>query len=93
MSEQIRAHLTIKGRVQGVCFRMETMQAARGCNVNGWVRNLPDGSVEAVLEGPADAVNRTIEWCRHGPPMSRVDDVRVAWEDYQGEFKNFAITY
>ena len=93
MSDHIRAHLIITGRVQGVCFRMETMQAAQRHNTNGWVRNLPDRSVEALLEGPAEAVNQTIEWCRHGPPHSRVENVQVQWEDYQGEFNRFSITY
>lgn len=93
MTEQVRAHLIISGRVQGVCFRMETQDAAQRHNVNGWVRNLPNGSVEAVLEGPDVAVNQTIEWCRQGPPLSRVYDVKVDWEDYQGEFDRFSITY
>jgi len=93
MTEQVRAHLIISGRVQGVCFRMETRDAAQRHNVSGWVRNLPNGSVEAVLEGPGEAVNQTIEWCRQGPPLSRVYDVKVDWEDYQGEFDRFSITY
>ena len=93
MASHVRAHLIISGRVQGVFFRVETMEAAQRHKVNGWVRNLPDGRVEAVLEGPAEAVNQTIEWCKHGPPRSRVDDVRVQWEDYQGEFESFSIAY
>ena len=81
------------GRVQGVCFRMETERAARNFNVFGWVRNRPDGTVEAVFEGDRTEVDRMLAWCRLGPPLSRVDHVDVRWEGYSGKFTGFDITY
>jgi acylphosphatase len=91
MSSFTRAHLIISGRVQGVFFRVETQYAAQNLGVNGWVRNLPDGTVEALFEGAADAVEAMIEWCRKGPPRSRVDDVNIHWEAYQGDKLDFSI--
>jgi acylphosphatase len=71
--------------VQGVFFRGETQDRARTRGLGGWVRNLQDGSVEAVFEGPRDAVERMIDWCEQGPRGARVDRVRVRWEDPLGE--------
>jgi acylphosphatase len=87
-----RARVLIEGRVQGVAFRWETQRAAAKHQVRGWVRNLPDGSVEAVFEGPRPQVDAILDWCRRGPAISRVDAVDVEWEDYQGEFEGFEIT-
>lgn len=67
--------LTIKGRVQGVFFRIETQKTARGLNLTGYVKNLPDGSVEAFFQGDNDRVQKMLEWCQTGPPGSRVDHV------------------
>ena len=61
--------------------------------VSGWVRNRPEGTVEAVFEGASAAVEKVIEWCHLGSPMSQVADVAVAWEDFSGEYENFRITY
>lgn len=93
MPNQVRAHAIISGRVQGVFFRAETQRAATGHKVTGWVRNLPDKSVEAVLEGEQAAVESVLEWCRQGPPYARVDNVVVRWEAYTGAFKGFEIAY
>jgi len=93
MDKLVRAHVIITGRVQGVCFRMETQRAARSKGVNGWVRNKRDGSVEAVFEGDESDVKAALNWCRQGPPISRVDDVKVSWQDYVGEFSGFEMTY
>ncbi len=93
MEANVRARLLISGRVQGVAFRWETLQAARRCQVSGWVRNLPDGRVEAVAEGPCQQVKDLIDWCRQGPPIARVDSLDIQWEDYAGEFQAFDITY
>jgi len=92
MMNQVRAHLWITGRVQGVCFRFETQRAALQFHVSGWVRNLSDGRVEALVEGPEDDVAKTIAWCHQGPPGSRVDDVQIHWESYQGDLSGFTIT-
>ena len=92
MDENIQAHVIIRGRVQGVFFRVETRKAARGYGVAGWVRNLPDGSVEAVFEGTRQQVEQVLEWCRKGPPLGRVDKIDVKWKSAAGEFNDFNIT-
>lgn len=81
----------IKGRVQGVCFRMETRHAAGQIGVTGWVRNRRDGSVEAVFEGPDKKVEEMLAWVRIGPPLARVDDVAVRDSDDQDSYADFVI--
>jgi acylphosphatase len=88
-----RAHVWIAGRVQGVFFRAYTRDAAQLIGVAGWVRNLHDGRVEAVFEGEADKVEKMIEWCREGSPMSRVDRVEVIEEVYTGDFDRLAVAH
>ena len=84
-----RAHVFVSGRVQGVFFRQKTKQQAEGIVVNGWVRNLPDGRVEAVFEGEEEAVKALVEYCRHGPSSAKVENVEVNYEKYLGEFSDF----
>lgn len=86
-----RALVRISGRVQGVSFRYFTQQTARSLGVAGWVRNLADGDVEALFEGAQDAVRQAIEACRQGPPAARVDEVRISWEEYRGDFSSFEV--
>ena len=74
-----RAHVVVRGRVQGVWYRGSMQAEARRLGVAGWVRNLPDGSVAAEIEGERTAVDALIAWARQGPPGARVDDVRVQW--------------
>jgi len=93
MEDNVRARLLIAGRVQGVAFRWETQRAAQERSVTGWVRNLPDGRVEAVVEGSRVNVNDLVDWCRKGPPVARVDSLDIQWEDYAGEFQGFDIAY
>ena len=88
-----RARILISGRVQGVWFRVYTRKAADAIGVTGWVRNLPDRRVEALVEGEEEKVEAMINWCHQGSPSSRVDSVDVAKEDYTGEFDSFSITY
>ena len=88
-----RVHVYISGLVQGVAFRWFVRRMARELGVKGWVRNLPDGRVEAVFEGDERAVERMVELCRVGPPAARVDKVRVQSEEYRGEFDDFKIIY
>ncbi len=76
----IRRRAVVHGRVQGVWFRETTRLAADRTGVAGWVRNRPDGAVEAVFEGPADAVERMLDVCRTGPPGARVDRIDVVEE-------------
>lgn len=89
--EATRVHLRIEGRVQGVFFRDSTRQRAQALGVAGWVRNLPDGAVEAVAEGPADAVDALVRWCHEGPPAARVTAVRPRWQEPTGELSRFEV--
>lgn len=84
-----RAHVFVSGRVQGVFFRQTTKHQAENHDVNGWVRNLSDGRVEAVFEGEEAAVKLLIEYCRHGPSRAKVENVELKWEDPVGEFTSF----
>jgi acylphosphatase len=94
MEGRVRANAIIRGRVQGVWFRKETRDAVRRFGgISGWVRNRRDGSVEAVFEGDSDRVSKILDWCRKGPPMAVVDDVKVNWQQPTGEFDGFTITY
>lgn len=78
--EIVQAHVWVSGRVQGVFFRASTREEAMRRGVVGWVRNLPDGRVEAVFRGRREAVDACLAWCREGPPGARVDRLEVKWE-------------
>jgi len=80
----VRYRVLIWGRVQGVFFRDTCRRMAERHGVSGWVRNLPDGSVEAVFEGHAGEVRRLVEWSRHGPRSAEVQEIRVRAESPQG---------
>jgi acylphosphatase len=85
MGEQpVRRRVRVEGRVQGVWFRGATQAQARALGLAGWVRNRPDGSVEAVFEGPSAAVERVLAFCRRGPPAAQVERVEVADEPPEG---------
>ncbi len=88
-----RAHVYVSGRVQGVFFRYETKERADELGVTGWVKNLPDGRVEAIFEGEKDKVEKMVNFCRVGPPGAKVTKVEVSWGDYKGEFQSFSIIY
>jgi acylphosphatase len=88
-----RAHVFVNGRVQGVFFRSQTKHNADRHNVTGWVRNLPDGRLEAVFEGEKETVQTLTEFCKHGPSGARVTNVELTWETYTGEFDRFKIKY
>jgi acylphosphatase len=90
---KVRAHVYVSGRVQGVFFRSEARREANRHNVTGWVRNLPDGRVEAVFEGEKENVERIIEFCGKGPHGATVTKTDVSQESYTGEFKGFTITW
>ena len=90
---QRRAHVLISGRVQGVSFRWYTLNMAQHLGLTGWVRNLPDGRVEAVFEGLDEAVRQAVAWCHHGERPARVEDVEVTYGAATGEFKSFRVTY
>jgi acylphosphatase len=82
--QRVRQHVIISGYVQGVWFRETMRRTAERRGIAGWVRNTHRGTVEAVFEGPADAVDRMVEWCRLGPPDARVADVAARSEPPEG---------
>jgi len=86
-----RKHCFFSGKVQGVFFRANTRDKAREKSVKGWVKNLKDGRVEAVFEGPEEKVADVIEFCRKNQPHARVDDVEIEEEEPTGEFESFRI--
>lgn len=89
MSE--RVHVWVSGLVQGVGFRYSAARQARALGLTGWVRNLPDGRVEAEFEGGPNAVDQMVEWCREGPAFSRVSDVQVHRETGEERHSAFQI--
>jgi acylphosphatase len=93
MNENVRAHIVVSGRVQGVFFRAETQEKAQQLGVTGWVKNCPDDQVEAVFEGKKAKVEELVEWAQKGPSGAIVNDLDLSWEGYQGEFTNFEIRY
>jgi acylphosphatase len=80
----VRRRVVVSGRVQGVFFRDSVRRLAVQHGVAGWVRNRPDGAVEAVFEGQADAVERLVDFMGHGPPSAHVQDVETAEEEPRG---------
>ena len=89
----VRVHLYISGRVQGVFYRRNAMQEAKGLGLTGWVRNLPDRRVEAVAEGAEGDVEDFIRWCQKGPPLAIVRGVEIHREPATGWFKTFEVRY
>lgn len=82
MSTTVASHLAITGLVQGVCYRASLQAEAQRLGLDGWVRNRRDGSVEAAVQGPEEAVRKLAEWARRGPPAARVDGVEIApWNE------------
>ena len=90
---KVRAHVFVSGSVQGVFFRQTTKQQAQSLGVNGWVKNLPDGRVEAVFEGEENAIKELVDFSRKGPRGALVTDFCVDWETFADEFDDFEIVY
>jgi acylphosphatase len=90
MGERARVHLLVSGLVQGVAFRQYTVDEARQLGLAGWVRNLPDGRVEAEAEGERAALEGLVRFCRRGPPAARVDAVDVEWGPHRGDLGPFS---
>lgn len=88
-----RMHVYISGKVQGVFFRAATQSAAMDLNLTGWVKNTPDGRVEAVFEGKDEKVDKMLAWCHIGPSAARVENVTIEEEPYTGEFRDFSVKY
>jgi len=93
MSDKVSAHLIVRGRVQGVFFRAFTREVAVSLGLRGWVRNLPDGTVEALFEGDRKDIEQAVARCYEGPPASHVTDIDIEWGAYRGEFESFTIKY
>ena len=91
--KQQRVHVLVSGKVQGVFFRQALKVIARKNNVLGWVRNLTDKRVEAILEGDSKSVNMVIEWTRIGPANSRVDNIEVSNQEFKNEFSTVEVLY
>ena len=88
---KVRAHVLVSGKVQGVFFRQKKQRQAQSFGVTGWVRNLPDGRVEAVFEGEEEAVKALVDYCLRGPSFAIVENVNVTYENYNGEFSSFQV--
>jgi acylphosphatase len=87
--EEKRVKVKISGRVQGVFFRLGTVKKARELNLAGWVRNVPDGTVEILAEGEKEALLELLDWCKKGPRLAQVEEVEPRWEKASGKFSQF----
>jgi acylphosphatase len=86
-----RAHVYVSGQVQGVFFRDSARQKAGELGLAGWVKNLPDGRVEVLVEGPPEKVREMIRWCQEGPPHATVEDVDTEIEESDDELDGFEV--
>jgi acylphosphatase len=86
-----RAHVYVSGRVQGVFFRDSAREKAQQLGLNGWVKNLPDGRVEALFEGPSERVRQMVRWCEQGPSRAEVEDVETEFEASEGDLMSFEV--
>ena len=89
----IAKHILVKGKVQGVFFRKNTKQVAEALNIAGWIRNTEHGNVEIFAQANKDAIEKLIEWCRHGPPKADVEDIEIKQAAIDKGIKNFSIEY
>ena len=91
--DKIRKHLIIEGRVQGVWFRESTRRQAISLGVSGWVKNRPEGTVEACWKVPRMLYSRLVAWCGKGPSAARVTGIQETEEPWRGEFDSFDVVY
>jgi acylphosphatase len=91
--DKTSVRLLIKGKVQGVYFRFNMKEVAKKNHVVGWVRNLPDGNVEAFIEGKKEDVKLVVGWSKVGPENARVDDVKMDYGQYMGNYNDFIIQH
>ena len=89
----VRSHIIVKGKVQGVWFRDSTRREAVRLGLYGWVKNCYDRSVEIVVEGPSGQIGKLLEWCQNGPSGARVSEVNEIEEEHTGEFNSFRIDF
>lgn len=88
-----RLRIKVSGLVQGVFFRANTVSVATKLGLKGFVRNLPDGSVEVMAEGERELLEKLLEWCAHGPEGARVTKTETKWEENKNEFRDFRVRY
>jgi acylphosphatase len=93
MRGKVRAHIVVSGKVHGVYYRQNAVEQAQKFGLSGWVKNLNNGKVEAVIEGEKENVEKMVAWARKGPFLARVSGLKVEWQEYKGEFNDFAIRY
>lgn len=86
-------HITINGKVQGIWFRANTKQKAEQLGITGWVKNIPNGSVEAIFEGEENCIKEMIDWCQHGPPQAKVENIEIKEQSITNGFDEFLIKY
>ena len=91
--KDIRVHLIVEGRVQGVCYRDSTRIKAEELGINGWVKNRPDGTVEIAAEGSEVNVREFVQWCHYGPPYASVSKVIESSQEFRNEFDSFNIVF
>lgn len=91
MADMVRLRMTVRGRVQGVLFRQATANQANELGLTGWVKNLSDGGVEIVAEGPRRELEILAAWANEGPRMARVESVEEQWTEFQGGFDGFRV--
>lgn len=90
-NDRERAHVYVSGEVQGVFFRDSAREKAEELGLSGWVKNLPDGRVEAVFEGPPNEVREIVRWCEGGPPHARVENVDPEYDAAHGNLSGFEV--
>ncbi len=89
--KEARVHIFVRGKVQGVYYRQNTLQKAQELGIFGWVRNLSDGRVESVMEGSKINIEKMLAWCKEGPLDAKVEGVEIIDEEYKNEFSTFDI--
>ncbi len=89
----VRVRVLIEGRVQGVFFRAHARDQAAQFKLTGWVQNLPDGRVEAMVEGSPEQVEAFVNWCHAGPTSAKITGTTVERQEYRGEFQTFSVRY
>ena len=91
MADRAAVRVLVSGRVQGVGFRYWTVHEATALGLTGWVKNLPDGGVEAHIEGEMDMLKEMLQLLAEGPPGARVSSVQTEWREFSGAFQTFAV--
>lgn len=91
LGKEVRVRVFIAGKVQNVGFRNATRARAERFSVSGFVKNLPNGGIEALFQGEAKAVDRMLEFCKMGPLGAKVTEVKIQWEEYKDEYKDFKV--